>query len=193
MQRISLWTRTASWTPICTPSPGPWRPGPPSAGRRSSAEACATRSHLIMYTHERYADSLTAGFPSSLSQRERELGGLHLIAEHDYDTTSPPALPPQTARLLTVGAPGRCFVSYHAGVGIASRRATATLARWVRGPGAVAGRCLRWRPSDAPSGRRSRGASPVPRFRLRGRCRLCQHPSRPAYRLSAQLRVRVLR
>src|SRR5262249_35929569 len=172
-QCIPVWTRIASWTPICTPSPGPWRLRPPSDGRRSPAEACATRSYLIMYTHERYADSLTAGFPSSLSQRQRELGALHLITEHDDDATSPPTLPPQTARLLTVGTPGRCLVSRHGGVGIASLRATVTLARWVRGPCAVAGRCLGRRPGGAPSGRRSRGASSVPRFRFCGCCRLC--------------------
>src|SRR5207244_10434708 len=112
---------------------------------------------------------------------------------HDYDETSPPALPPQTARLLTVGAPGRCLVSCHGGRGIASLRATAALTRWIREPDTVAGRCLGRRPRDAPCGRRSRGASPVPRFRLRRRCRLCQYPSRPAYRLSAQLRFLVLR
>src|SRR6266516_2580506 len=189
-QCIPVWTRIASWTPICTLSHGPWRPGPPSDGRRAPAEACATRSHLIMYTREQYADRLAAGLPGDQVGRRTDgaTGGCH-----DYDATSPPALPPQTARLLTVGAPGRCLVSCHGGVGIASLRATATLARWVRGPGAVAGRRLGRRPSEAPSGRRPRGASPVPRFRLRGRCRLCQHPSRPAYRLSAQLRVLVLR
>src|SRR5215510_13047551 len=171
-QRISALTRTASWTPICTLSPGPWRPGPASDGRRSPAEACATRSHLIMYTYERYADRLTAGLPGD--QAGRRTGGATGRCQY-YADTSPPALPPQTARLLTAGAPGRCLVSCYGGVGIASLRATATLVQWVRGPRAVAGRCLGRCPGGAPSDRWSRGASPVSRFRFRGRCRLCQH------------------
>src|SRR5262249_10485836 len=185
-QRISVWTRTASWTPICTLSPGPWRPRPPSDGRRSPAEACATRAYLIMYT--RYADRLIAGLPGD--QLGRRTGGATGRC-HDYDETSPPALPPQTGRPLTVGTPGRCFMSCHDGVGIASLRATATLPRWVRRPCAVAGRGLGRRPGGAPSGRRSRRASPVPRFRFCRRCRLCQRTPGAAYRLSAQLRVLV--
>src|SRR5262249_2497424 len=109
----------------------------------------------------------------------------------NYDETSPPALPPQTARLLTVGTPGRCLVSCYGGGGIAPLRATATLAQWVRGACAVAGRCLGRAPGGACSGRRSCGSSSVPRFRFCGRCRLCWRTSRAAYRLSAQLRVLV--
>src|SRR5262245_21126564 len=114
-----------------------------------------------MYTCEWYADSLTAGLPGD--QAWRRAGGATGRC-HAYDEISPPALPLPTARLLTVGALGRYLVSCHDGVGIASLRATATLIRWVRGPCAVAGRCLGRRPSDAPSSRRTRGASPMPRF-----------------------------
>ena len=142
-----------------------------------------------MYTHERYAHRLTAGLPGG--QVGRRTDGVTGRC-HDYDETSPPTLPPQTARLLTVSTPGRCLVFCHGGMGIASLRATATLVRWVRKPCAVAGRCLRRRPGDTPSSRRTRGASPVPRFRLRGYCWLCQRTSGAAHRLSTQLRVLVL-
>src|SRR5262245_20587693 len=125
---------------------------------------------------------------------------------HADDELAPPAMPPYLldaarevqqyptrelpaglAASTMAGGAGVCPVSCHGGRDVACLCTTAASARRLRGTGAMAGWRLGRCPGSTPGSRRCRRASTVSRFRLRGRCRLCQCTSCSASRFTAQL------